>query len=269
MLKAIVRAGLLVALVMGVSAAAARADVVDDIKKRGTLIVGSKADYKPYGFLDPSGKIVGLEPDLAADVAKKLGVKLELVPVVSSNRMQFLQQGKIDLLIATMSDTEERRKVVLAVDPNYYSSGTNILASKKYGFKKWEDLKGKPVCGIQGAFYNRKTQQEFGAKIVAFKGTAEVYNALKAGRCVAFVYDDAALVGKLQDPAWKGYEMPLKTIDDVPWMIAVKPGEKRFQTLMSEMIKNWHASGRILELEKKWGIKNTPFALKMHEKYKK
>src|SRR3546814_2895411 len=78
MLKAIVRAGLLVALVMGVSAAAARADVVDDIKERGTLIVGSKADYKPYGFLDPSGKIVGLEPDLAADVAKKLGVKLEL-----------------------------------------------------------------------------------------------------------------------------------------------------------------------------------------------
>src|SRR3546814_7997489 len=103
----------------------------------------------------------------------------------------FLQQGKIDLLIATMSDTEERRKVVMAVDPNYYSSGTNILASKKYGFKKWEDLKGKPVCGIQGAFYNRKTQQEFGAKIVAFKGTAEVYNALKAGRCVAFVRSEA------------------------------------------------------------------------------
>src|SRR3546814_10246191 len=71
----------------------------------------------------------------------------------------FLQQGKIDLLIATMSDTEERRKVVMAVDPNYYSSGTNILASKKYGFKKWEDLKGKPVCGIQGAFYNRKRSE--------------------------------------------------------------------------------------------------------------
>src|SRR3546814_20588094 len=129
MLKAIVRACLLVALVMGGSAAAARADVVDDIKERGTLIVGSKADYKPYGFLDPSGKIVGLEPDLAADVAKKLGVTLELVPVVSSNRMQFLQQGKIDLLIATMSHPEERRKVVMAVDPNYYSSGTKLLAS--------------------------------------------------------------------------------------------------------------------------------------------
>ena len=60
--------------------------------------------------------------------AKRLGVKLELVPVVASNRIQFLQQGKIDLMIATMSDTPERRKIVDIVDPNYYGSGTNVLA---------------------------------------------------------------------------------------------------------------------------------------------
>jgi polar amino acid transport system substrate-binding protein len=66
-----------------------QADVVDDIKKRGKLVVGVKADYKPYGFRDTSGKIVGIEPELAQDVADMLGVKLELVPVVASNRMEF------------------------------------------------------------------------------------------------------------------------------------------------------------------------------------
>lgn len=81
---------------------ATAADGVDAIKKRGTLIVGVKADYKPFGFRDPSGTIIGLEPDLAADLAKRLGVKLELVPVVSANRIEFLQQGKVDLLIATL-----------------------------------------------------------------------------------------------------------------------------------------------------------------------
>src|SRR3546814_15635818 len=105
----------------------ASADTIDDIKKRGKLIVGVKADYAPYGFLDSSGKIVGLEPDLAQDVADVLGVELELVPVVSSNRMQFLEQGKIDLMIATMTDTAERRGVVDMIDPNHYSSGTNTL----------------------------------------------------------------------------------------------------------------------------------------------
>ncbi|MPZ10977.1 MAG: transporter substrate-binding domain-containing protein, partial [Kiloniellaceae bacterium] len=80
----------------------ASADAIDDIRKRGKLIVGVKADYAPYGYLNSDGRIVGLEPDLAQDVADVLGVSLELVPVVSSNRMQFLEQGKIDLMIATM-----------------------------------------------------------------------------------------------------------------------------------------------------------------------
>src|SRR5665647_383017 len=84
---------------------AVHADAISNIKEKGVLVVGAKADYRPFGFLDPSGKIVGFEPDLAADIAKRLGVKLELVPVVSSNRIQYLQQGKIDLMIATLSDT--------------------------------------------------------------------------------------------------------------------------------------------------------------------
>ncbi len=251
-----------------IAAHVAQADVIDDVKAAGVLKVGVKADYKPYGYRDPSGAIIGIEPDLAKDVADKLGVKVEYVPVVSSNRMQFLEQGKIDLMIATMTDKPDRRKVVSIVDPNYYSSGTNVLAPAKYGFKQWEDLRGKPVCGIQGAFYNKKTGQEFGAEIVAFKGTAEAYAALQAGNCVAFVYDDSAIVAKTKDPAWEGYEMPLPTIDDAPWGLAVQLGETNFHNMMGEVITEWHKSGRILELETKWGVANTPFAQAMHEKYK-
>ncbi|MEX0694085.1 MAG: transporter substrate-binding domain-containing protein [Rhodospirillales bacterium] len=244
------------------------ADAIADIKKAGVIKVGVKADYKPYGFIDPSGAIVGIEPDLAKEVAAKLGVKVELIPVLSSNRMQFLEQGKIDLMIATMTDTAERRKVVHIVDPNYYSSGTNILALKKFGFKKWEDLRDKPVCGIQGAFYNKSTSEKYGAKIVAFKGTAEVYAALKQGSCVAFVYDDSAIVAKTTEPDFADYEMPLPTIDDAPWGLAVKLGEDKFAKFISDMIVGWHKSGRILALETQYGVTNTPFAKAMHDKYK-
>lgn len=255
-------------LVSSIGATIAAADVLETIKERGTLIVGVKADYKPYGFLDPNGSIIGIEPELAKDVADKLGVGIEYVPVVSSNRMQFLEQGKIDLMIATMTDKPDRRKVVQIVDPNYYSSGTNVLALKSLGLSAWEDLDGKPVCGIQGAFYNKATSQKYGAEIVAFKGTAEAYAALKAGNCAAFVYDDSAIVAKTNDPDWADYEMPLPTIDDAPWGLAVPLGEDNFAALMSEMIVDWHKSGRILELETKWGVANTPFAKAMNEKYK-
>ncbi len=263
-LKTIAAACVVASIGMGT----ASADILDTIKERGKLIVGVKADYVPYGFLDTSGAIIGIEPELAKDVADKLGVDIEYVPVVSSNRMQFLEQGKVDLMIATMTDKPDRRKVVKIVDPNYYSSGTNVLSLKKLGLKSWDDLDGKPVCGIQGAFYNKATSQEYGAKIVAFKGTAEAYAALKGGNCAAFVYDDSAIVAKTKDDAWSDYEMPLPTIDDAPWGLAVQLGEDAFATLMSEMIVDWHKTGRILELETKYGVANTPFAEAMHEKHK-
>ena len=257
----------LAAAFLGAGIAAAKTDALDDIKQRGTLRVGTKADYKPYGYRDPSGAIVGIEPDLAADVAKRLGVKLELVPVVASNRMQFLDQGKIDLMIATMTDTPERRKVVDIVDPDYYASGTNLMAPKSAHITDWSQINGKPVCMIQGAFYNKDLQEKYGAQSVAFKGTTEAYAALKAGSCIGLAYDDTALYGQVLDPDWKDYEVPLQSILVAPWGLAVKLGEDKFASFMSDTIKDWHKTGFILDLEKKWGVPNSQFAKDMHQKY--
>src|SRR5258708_4497563 len=144
------------------------ADGVDAIKQRGTLNVGVKADYKPFGFRDPTGNVVGIEPDFAADIAKRLGVKLELVPVGASNRIEFLQQGKIDLLIATMSDRPERRRVVQAIEPLYYSDYVNILLNKKAGIKDWADLKGKPVCATSSSCYYNYVPNSSYPQLVTF-----------------------------------------------------------------------------------------------------
>jgi len=162
-------------------------EVWNKVMSRGKIVVGVKADYKPWGFRDTSGDIVGMEIDMAKDVAAKMGVDLELVAVQSSNRMQFLEQGKIDLMIATMSDRKDRREIVGIVGPNYYTSGTNIMSPKALGLKNWEDLRGKPVCGKQGAFYNQIVEERYGAKIIAFTGNAEAKQALRDKKCIAWV----------------------------------------------------------------------------------
>ncbi|MFP5480273.1 MAG: transporter substrate-binding domain-containing protein [Alphaproteobacteria bacterium] len=151
----------------------AAADTLEDIKSAGKIVVGVKQDYRPWGYLDASGKIVGFEIDLAQDVATRLGVGLELVPVVASNRMEFLQQGKIDLIIATLGDTEERLKVIGMIEPNHYASGANVLAAKAAGIASWQDLSGKDICALQGSYYNKKVQQDYGANLVAFAGVPE------------------------------------------------------------------------------------------------
>src|SRR5262249_15111004 len=171
---------------------------------------------------DPSGAIVGFEPDLAKDVADRLGVKLELEPVVSSNRMQFLQQGKIDLMIATMNDTPERRKIVGIIEPDYYPSGVNVFLNKKAAIKSWEQLKEQKICGMQGAWYNKTVAEKYGAAIVALKGSAEAETALTQGNCIGWVYDDTFFADHLSDPKWAGYEMLLESILIEPWGLAVK-----------------------------------------------
>lgn len=242
--------------------ATAQADQLAEIKQKGTLVVGVKTDYPPWGMRDANGNIVGMEPDMAADVAKRLGVKLELVPVVSSNRIQFLQQGKIDLMIATMSDTPERRKVVGIIDPVYYASGVALLANKAANIKSVEDLKGKPVCALQGAYYNNDMQSKYTqTDLVAFKGIPEAEQALLDGRCVGFIYDDVVLVWKkAQDKKWENFEVvPLPQWPVVPWGLAVKTEELNgpWGKFMSETVTDWLKSGQLLELEKKWVGDNT------------
>jgi polar amino acid transport system substrate-binding protein len=255
---------------LAVAALPATAQTLDKIKQRGALTVGSKADYKPFGFRDPSGAIVGFEPDLAKDVADRLGAKLELEPVVSSNRMQFLQQGRIDLMIATMNDTAERRKIVGIIEPDYYASGVNVFAIKKAGLKSWDQVKGQKICAIQGAWYNKPVAEKYGADIVAFKGTAEAETALTQGNCIGFVYDDTYFADHLSDPKWADFEMPLESILVEPWGLAVKLEERDgpWGQFMAKTVTDWHSSGKLIELEKKWRIPPSAFLKKMHEQSK-
>jgi polar amino acid transport system substrate-binding protein len=266
MLRRFIMAGLAAAGII-VAVHPALAQTLDKIKQRGVLVVGTKADYKPFGFRDPTGAIGGFEPDLAKDVADRLGVKLELEPVVSSNRMQFLQQGKIDLMLATMNVTPERRQAVGIIEPNYYASGVNVLAIKKAALKTWDQLKDQKICAIQGAWYNKVVTEKYGTDIVAFKGQTEAETALLQGNCIGWLYDDTAFLERLADPKWAAFEMPLETILAEPWGAAVKLEERDgpWGQFVAKTITDWHQSGKLIATETRWKIPPSAFLKKMHD----
>jgi len=245
---------------------------LDRIKNSGVLRVGVKADYRPFGYLNPSGEIVGLEPDLAANAAEKLGVRLELVPVQTANRIEFLQQGRIDLMIATMSDSEQRRRVVGIIEPYYYTGGTGLLIHKNSGVKKWTDLKEKPICGTQGASYNRPVAQKYKAKIIAFPGIVEAQNALLTGSCVGLVQDSTFIASILasRESRWADYEMPLPVEDMMPWSVAVPLAEREtaYGKLISEIVNDWHRSGLLISLKEKWALPVSDFLKTKHAEAK-
>lgn len=239
------------------------------IMERGKIVVGVKADYKPWGFRDSSGELVGMEIDMAKDVAETMGVELELVSVQSSNRMQFLEQGNIDLMIATMSDTPDRRKIVGSVQPNYYASGTNVLSPKELALTSWEDLRGKPVCGKQGAFYNKIVEDRYDVEVIAFTGNAEAKQALRDKKCIAWVYDDSSIAADLTSGEFSEFEMPLNSEDVTPWALAVPLGERDciFGRFMSGMVFDWLQSGELVELEEKWDIQPSAYLKEEQERF--
>jgi len=271
-MKTIIKSTISGLAAMGMLASSASAACTNDawnkVMSRGKIVVGVKADYKPWGYRNTDGDIVGMEIDMANDVAAKMGVDIELVAVQSSNRMQFLEQGKIDLMIATMSDRKDRRELVGIVGPNYYTSGTNVMSPKALGLTEWEDLRDKPVCGKQGAFYNQIVEQRYGAKIIAFTGNAEAKQALRDKKCIAGVYDDSSIGSDLSSGNWDDFEMPLASEDDNPWALAVPSAERNcvFGRFMSGMQYQWHQDGTLIELEAKWGIKATSYLAGYNER---
>jgi polar amino acid transport system substrate-binding protein len=248
---------------LGICTQMAWADTLDAIKTRGTLIVGVKKDVPLWGLLDPSsGEIKGLEPDLAQLLADHLGVKLKLVGVLTSERTDAVLGGKVDVLIATLSDTPERRQIMTLVEPHYYASGVNLLARKSEHFREWGALRNRRVCGRRGAFYNRLITVTYGTDVIALYGNDLSFAALRDGRCSALLHDDIAIISILQNPEWsRDFEMPLTSLYHVPWSIALAPTERggQLQKAISRLVIGWHRDGVLTKLEGKWGIPSASY----------
>jgi polar amino acid transport system substrate-binding protein len=145
----ITRRGLGMVAAAGLATAAfgisvADAATPDEIKKNGTLRVGVLVDYPPFGGTDANQKPAGYDADVAALMAKALGVKLELIPVTGPNRIPYLLTNKIDVLIATFGITAERAKQVLFSNP-YSALTIYVLAPKSLKIAGPEDLKSVSI----------------------------------------------------------------------------------------------------------------------------
>jgi len=245
------------------------ADKLDEIRQRGTLIVGVKKDVALWGFIDPVSKeIKGLEPDLAKLMAEHLGVKLQLVGLLTSERIDALLSGRVDMLIATMADSPERQKEMALVLPHYQASGVNLLARKSDRFKSWSELRNRRICSRRGAAYNRPITVNYGADVIALFGNAMSQASLRDGRCAAMLDIDISIVAMLQNPLWaKDFEMPLPTLFNVLWSIALAPSERAgaLEKIVSKQIIDWHRTGVLQSLEGKWGIPATAYLKEMRE----
>ena len=249
------------------SAPGARADRLELVRNRGELVVGVKADYPPFGMVDPAGRLVGIEADLAADVARRLGVELRLVAVTSGNRLQKLEEGSVDAIIATLGDTAQRRTIAALLEPGYFSSGANVmLRPSPRPITEWQELQGQKVCATLGALFNPVIGQRYLLDLQVFKDNRDVKMAVRDGRCIGWLYDDIAIVNELRNPEWLGYSMPLGSVVTTPWAIALAKSEENgpLARAVAEIVADWHRSGFLIETMRRWQMPVGDYLESMH-----
>ncbi len=233
------------------------AGTLDDIRSRGKLIVGVKTDYAPLGFIDTSGNNAGVEVELARFIAGQLlgdPAKIEFVPVVFKNRVDYLLSGKIDMILATMVTTPERLKIVDATIPYLRPGGGTLMAPKGGPVTSWETTRGQDICGIAASYFNPAITSRFGAHMIEFADASQAYDALAAGRCAGFAFDEILVRLKVKDPQWSGYAVVGEPLQVNGFQIGVRKNDEAFLAKLNELILRAQADGRMVQWEQQYGM---------------
>lgn len=169
---------------------------IEKIQKRGKLIVGVFTDKPPFGYINENNENDGFDIALAKQFAKDLlgdETKIEFVPVEAASRVPFLQSDKVDIIMANMTVTSDREKVVDFANP-YMKVAIQILGNDKDNIKSLNDLKGKKLIvnkGTTADIFFTKNYPDI--ELLRFDHNTEAFQALKDGRGVALAHDSLLL----------------------------------------------------------------------------
>ncbi|WP_322029054.1 ABC transporter substrate-binding protein [Paraburkholderia sp. J76] len=245
--------GALLTALLVVTSTSAHADRLDDIKRAGVLRVAAFDSNPPFGFVDPKdNQIVGLDVDYARAVAKSLGVKLEIQPTNPANRIAFLKSGKVDLVFANFTITDDRRKEVDFSTP-YFASGTQFIA-KKGVLKSSEQLNGLRIGADKGTTNEQQVRARFpSATIVAYDDTPFAFAALRTGNVQAITQDGPKLVALLaRAPDKANYEISPFTISNDYEGVGVPKGESRLLDVVNNTLTHLETDGEAAQIYDKW-----------------
>ena len=230
---------------------AANSQAVDEITKRGELVVGIDLTNPPWGFLNAQQEPDGFDPAFAKLVADKLGVKLRIERVTGPTRIPFLQSGRADVIISTLSVTAERAKQVWFTMP-YAPNPLILIAPKDKTYKQYADLKGARIAVPRGSPQDQTvTKMAPDATIMRFDDDASAQQALLTGQ--ADLLGGGLLVPAALNKMVPGrdYE-PKIVLNELHMAMAVRRGSSDLHQYLNTLIFLVKQSGELEQLTQKY-----------------
>jgi polar amino acid transport system substrate-binding protein len=239
----------------------ARADTLDEVKKRGTLIVGMEAAYVPYEFFK-DGKIIGYDPDIIDTFCPKLGVKAQLVDTAWNGIIPALYAKKFDVIVSAMTITKERAEKVLFSMPYADASNVILLRADESRIKTADDLSGK-IVGVQIGSAAAGIIQTFAAKLKAegkpgyadvkqYEHYPEAYQDLLNKRTDAVVNSKSTMLVVMKDAPGK-FKM-IGGVSDITayFGMAFRKEDVAFQSFVNDQLAAMKKDGSLAKLQEKW-----------------
>lgn len=238
----------------------ASADTLADVKKAGVLKVAVPQDYPPFGSVGGDMKPIGYDIDMAGIIAKDLGVKLELVPVTSANRIPYLQTHKVDLVISTLGKSPDREKVIDFSDAYApYYNGVFGVAEQKVA--KMEDLNGKTIGVTRGTFEDLEvTKGAPSATLKRFEDNNGTISAFLSGQVELIAVGNVVAAAIIAKNPPKRPETKF-LIKNSPCFVGLNKGEPALMAAVNAAIAKSRTSGALNQVAQKWLGMPLPAAL--------
>lgn len=206
---------------------------VDEIKESKKIKIGVFSDKNPFGYVDENGKYQGYDIYFAERIGKDLGVDVEYVATDAANRVEYLESGKVDIVLANFTVTDERAEKVDFALP-YMKVALGVVSSDKALIESEEDLKGKTLIVTKGTTaetYFSKNHPN--VKLLKFDQYTEAYNALLDGRGDAFSTDNTeVLAWALQN---EGFTVGIQSLGNID---TIAPAVTKGNTTLLQWINN-------------------------------
>ena len=218
------------------------------LKEAGTVTVGTKFDQPLFGLKNLEGKPEGFDVEIAKLIAGEMGIapdKVNFIESVSANREPFIQQDKVDYVVATYTINDKRKEVVDFAGP-YYEAGQDIMVAKgnPEGIAGPDDLAGKKVCSVTGSTPAENIRTNYpDADLTEFDVYSKCAEALKNGQVQAVTTDNVILLGLIsQDP--EAFELVGKPFTEEPYGIGLKKGDTEFRNFINDTLEKLYQDGR-------------------------
>ncbi|MCD7731526.1 MAG: cysteine ABC transporter substrate-binding protein [Oscillospiraceae bacterium] len=185
------------------SSSAAVYRTVDEIKESGKVEIGVFSDKNPFGYVDNNGEYQGYDVYFAQRIAQDLGVELDLVSVEAANRVEYLTTGKVDIILANFTVTEERAEKVDFALP-YMKVALGVVSPEDAVIASVDDLAGKKLIVVKGTTAEQYFTENYpDTELVKYDEYNEAYSALQDGRGDAFSTDNTeVLAWAMQNPGF-------------------------------------------------------------------